>query len=105
MILRDVGKPTGGRARCDPGWRPRLSTCRTARTAINLGASAPARYHVLLFRSEGEGMGDLAAAGQRLGEYVLIDRIGGGGFGEVWRAHHHAWTDQVVAIKIPFDLQ
>ena len=38
---------------------------------------------------------------QRLGEYVVLDRIGGGAFGEVWRARHHAWADHVVAVKIP----
>jgi len=45
----------------------------------------------------------MAAANQRLGEYILIDRIGSGAFGEVWRARHHAWADQIVAIKIPTD--
>src|SRR5215212_6720353 len=39
--------------------------------------------------------------GQRVGEYILDQKIGGGAFGEVWRAHHHVWTDQLVAIKIP----
>src|SRR6476661_1891277 len=42
---------------------------------------------------------------QRVGEYVLQDRIAAGTFGEVWRAHHHVWTDQVVAVKIPTDPQ
>jgi serine/threonine protein kinase len=44
-------------------------------------------------------------SGQRVGEYVLDVRIGGGTFGEVWRAHHHVWTDQLVAVKIPTDPQ
>ena len=39
--------------------------------------------------------------GQRVGEYILDHKIGGGAFGEVWRAHHHVWTDQLVAVKIP----
>jgi serine/threonine protein kinase len=39
--------------------------------------------------------------GQRVGEYILDQRIGGGAFGEVWRAHHHVWIDQLVAVKIP----
>ena len=39
--------------------------------------------------------------GQRVGEYLLDHKIGGGAFGEVWRAHHHVWTDQLVAVKIP----
>ena len=47
----------------------------------------------------------MANANQRIGEYVLDGRIGGGAFGEVWRAHHHAWTDQIVAVKIPTDPQ
>ncbi|MFI5381525.1 MAG: protein kinase [Tepidisphaerales bacterium] len=39
--------------------------------------------------------------GQRISEYVLEDRLGAGTFGEVWRARHHVWADQCVAIKIP----
>src|SRR6478609_8563388 len=42
---------------------------------------------------------------QRISEYVLLEKIGGGSFGEVWKAHHHVWTDQLVAIKIPTDGQ
>src|ERR1041384_3734061 len=42
---------------------------------------------------------------QRISEYVLEDKIGGGTFGGVCRAHHHVWTDQLVAIKIPTDPQ
>src|SRR5688500_9435976 len=42
---------------------------------------------------------------QRISEYVLDARIGGGAFGEVWRARHHVWTDQLVAVKIPIDPQ
>src|SRR3954469_21563398 len=42
---------------------------------------------------------------QRVGEYVLQDRIAAGTFGEVWRAHHHVWTDQLVAVKVPTDPQ
>src|SRR3954469_6620226 len=40
---------------------------------------------------------------QRISEYVLVEKIGGGTFGEVWKAYHHVWTDQLVAIKIPTD--
>ena len=43
--------------------------------------------------------------GQRVGEYVLDAPLGRGTFGEVWRAHHHAWTDQFVAVKVPNDPQ
>src|SRR5215212_7473064 len=42
---------------------------------------------------------------QRISEYVLIEKIGGGTFGEVWKAQHHVWHDQLVAIKIPTDPQ
>ncbi len=42
-------------------------------------------------------------SGQRISEYLLDARIGSGAFGEVWRARHHVWADQVVAIKIPND--
>lgn len=40
---------------------------------------------------------------QRISEYMLEERLGQGAFGEVWRARHHVWTDQLVAIKIPTD--
>src|SRR5436190_17676809 len=40
---------------------------------------------------------------QRIGEYVLVRPIGSGGFGEVWLAHHHSWTERHVAVKIPTD--
>jgi serine/threonine protein kinase len=42
-------------------------------------------------------------ANQRVGEYVLLEPIGVGAFGEVWKAHHHVWTEQIVAVKIPSD--
>jgi len=45
----------------------------------------------------------MPAANQRISEYVLEQRLGGGTFGEVWRARHHVWADQLVAIKIPTD--
>src|SRR2546422_2553872 len=47
----------------------------------------------------------MPTANQRISEYVLVEKIGGGTFGEVWKAHHHVWTDQLVAIKIPTDGQ
>jgi len=42
---------------------------------------------------------------QRISEYVLDAQVGAGTFGEVWRARHHVWTEQLVAIKIPTDPQ
>src|SRR5881296_2142751 len=47
----------------------------------------------------------MASANQRVGEYVLDQKVGGGTFGEVWRAHHHVWADQLVAVKVPTDPQ
>src|SRR5947208_12419719 len=47
----------------------------------------------------------MPTTGQRVGEYLLDQKVGGGTFGEVWRAHHHVWVDQLVAIKIPTDTQ
>ncbi|MBI2921604.1 MAG: serine/threonine protein kinase [Planctomycetes bacterium] len=38
--------------------------------------------------------------GVRLGEYVLVERIGEGGFGEVWRAENPDLPGSVVAVKI-----
>lgn len=40
--------------------------------------------------------------GRRISEYVLLEKIGEGGFGEVWKARHHVLND-VVAVKIPTD--
>ena len=42
--------------------------------------------------------------GLRINEHVLDLRIGGGAFGEVWRAHHHLWQEHkahLVAFKFP----
>lgn len=40
--------------------------------------------------------------GDRIHNYLLEARLGAGSFGEVWRARHHVFGDQV-AIKIPTD--
>jgi serine/threonine protein kinase len=45
----------------------------------------------------------MASVNQRISEYILENKVGGGAFGEVWRARHHVWADQYVAIKIPTD--
>jgi serine/threonine protein kinase len=41
--------------------------------------------------------------GQRVGEFVLERRLGTGASGEMWLAHHHAWADRRVAVKVPTD--
>lgn len=41
------------------------------------------------------------ASGQRVGDYILEFKISEGGFGEVWKAHHHLFQDRLVALKIP----
>ncbi len=40
-------------------------------------------------------------AGTRVSEYLLEECIGRGTFGEVWRARHHVWEREHVAIKLP----
>ncbi len=40
-------------------------------------------------------------AGMRISEYVLEEPIGTGSFGEVWRARHHIWANDLVAVKLP----
>jgi serine/threonine protein kinase len=40
-------------------------------------------------------------AGDRIGEYVLIEPVGEGGFGEVWKANHHVWEAELAAVKVP----
>jgi len=42
-------------------------------------------------------------AGDRVSEYVLDERIGAGGYGEVWKAFHAHLPGVVAAIKIPTD--
>jgi serine/threonine protein kinase len=50
--------------------------------------------------AEGHGFTGLDATGpERPGQYVILDKIGGGGMGEVYKARH-ALMDQVVAIKV-----
>ncbi|MBU0640681.1 MAG: protein kinase [Planctomycetes bacterium] len=39
--------------------------------------------------------------GLRISEYVLEECVGSGSFAEVWRAKHHVWSDEQVAIKLP----
>lgn len=39
--------------------------------------------------------------GLRISEYLLEERIGVGSFGEVWKARHHVWDSEHVAIKLP----
>ncbi|MCC6740653.1 MAG: serine/threonine protein kinase [Planctomycetia bacterium] len=41
--------------------------------------------------------------GDRISEYVLTEKCGEGGFGEVWKAHHHIFAADTVAVKIPTD--
>lgn len=43
--------------------------------------------------------------GDRISEYVLDQLVGAGSFGQVWKAHHHIWKNQFVAVKIPTDSQ
>ncbi len=39
--------------------------------------------------------------GLRISEYVLEECVGRGSFGEVWRARHHIWETERVAVKLP----
>jgi serine/threonine-protein kinase len=44
-------------------------------------------------------------AGDRINNYLIEEKVGQGAFGEVWRARHHVFENQTVAIKIPTDPQ
>lgn len=39
--------------------------------------------------------------GLRISEYVLEHLLGTGSFGEVWKARHHIWEKDFVAVKLP----
>ncbi|KAF0241795.1 MAG: serine/threonine protein kinase [Planctomycetota bacterium] len=41
--------------------------------------------------------------GDRISEYILTEKCGEGGFGEVWKANHHIFAADAVAVKIPTD--
>ncbi|MFH1417973.1 MAG: serine/threonine-protein kinase [Planctomycetota bacterium] len=43
--------------------------------------------------------------GDRISEYLLDEQVGAGSFGQVWKAHHHIWQEDVVAVKVPTDSQ
>lgn len=43
--------------------------------------------------------------GDRISEYLLDELVGNGSFGQVFKAHHHIWKDQIVAVKTPTDSQ
>lgn len=45
----------------------------------------------------------MASAGEKFGDYVLIEKIGEGGFSEVWKGQHTELDGKCMAIKIPTD--
>ncbi|MHC4605907.1 MAG: protein kinase domain-containing protein, partial [Planctomycetota bacterium] len=39
--------------------------------------------------------------GDRISDYILVEKLGEGGFGSVWKARHHSLRQKHVAVKIP----
>ena len=50
-------------------------------------------------------MSTINQSGDRISEYLLEARVGAGTFGEVWRARHHVWESEHVAVKLPTEPQ
>lgn len=54
--------------------------------------------------AEGPDGSSRLRAGVRVGEYLLVRRMGAGAFGEVWEGRHEVFGDRV-AVKIPRDAE
>ena len=39
--------------------------------------------------------------GQKIGNYILLEPLGQGGFGEVWKAKHHLLEEKIVTLRLP----
>jgi tetratricopeptide (TPR) repeat protein/tRNA A-37 threonylcarbamoyl transferase component Bud32 len=50
--------------------------------------------------SQPAGAGPQSEAGRQVGQYRLLERVGSGGMGEIWRAERTNDFEQVVAIKL-----
>ena len=64
-------------------------------------ADSPTSEHPLDASAPVAGAPDQLCRGQRLGRYVIGQRLGMGGFGVVYAAHDEA-LDRTVALKVPW---
>ena len=86
----------------EPGtWFPKNdSALRALGDALrSLDSSADSLGSTLGHSNDGATLGTTLCPGDRLGEYVLVETLGKGGAGVVWRARHRS-TEDFVAIKV-----
>lgn len=69
--------------------------------ALLFGRALGARRGLFSGVTMSTGASNHLAAGTRVGNYVLQERIGQGAFAQVWKAVHHERPGRVVAVKIP----
>jgi len=79
----------------------RLRNERALRSAAKSAETAPAVAATLDPETPAaRASATTVVSGARVGEYILEEKIGEGGFGQVWRAHHAA-LHTIAAVKIP----